>query len=115
MPSVQDLSMGWLHCEPEELFVPKLFGTTDLTTYVPKTIAWLCYPLTAILQGLADQFNIGNLSEFTFIARPIQVCTPSNKFQKGDLQDVSKCKARIVSSGEWQSRCLHPSPCSSLD
>lgn len=68
-----DLSMGWLHCEPEELFVPKLFGTTDLTTYVPKTIAWLCYPLTAILQGLADQFNIGNLSEFTFIARPIQL------------------------------------------
>ena len=66
--------MGWLHCEPEELFVPKLFGTTDLTTYVPSTIAWLCSPLTVFLQSVADQFNMGSLSEFTFIARPIQVC-----------------------------------------
>ena len=66
--------MGWLHCEPEELFVPKLFGTTDLTSYVPRAIAWLCTPLTALLQSLADQFQMGNLLEFTFIARPIQVC-----------------------------------------
>ena len=66
--------MGWLHCEPEELFIPKLFGTADLTSYVPRTVAWLCTPLTALLQAMADQLKLGNLSEFTFIARPIQVC-----------------------------------------
>lgn len=65
--------MGWLHCEPEELFVPKLFGTRDFVASVPKTVSWLCSPLTAFLQSLADRFNAGDLAQFTFIARPIQV------------------------------------------
>ena len=69
----QDLSMGWLHCEPEELFIPKLFGTSDFTAYIPRGIAWLFSPATAFLQAIADRFNVGDLSALTFIARPIQV------------------------------------------
>lgn len=68
-----DLSMGWLHCEPDDLFIPKMFGTRDLTMYAPATVAWLLSPVTALLQTLADSFNVGDLRLFTFVARPIQL------------------------------------------
>lgn len=65
--------MGWLHCEPDDLFIPKLFGMSDLTVYVPDRVTWLCLPLTDWLQAIADNFSMGDLSRYTFIARPIQV------------------------------------------
>lgn len=68
-----DLSMGWLNCEPDELYVPKLFGVSDFVTLLPKTLGWLNKPLVDLLQTLAIYFSIGDLQHLTFIARPIQL------------------------------------------
>lgn len=65
--------MGWLHCEPEELYLPKLFRMADFVTRVPNMVAWLFTPVTGLVQSVANCFNAGPVSQLNFIARPIQV------------------------------------------
>lgn len=73
VPASQDLSMGWLHCEPDELFKPSLFGPRDLINLTPGHLRWALAPAGKLLQGSLQQARLTGLLEFTFIARPIQV------------------------------------------
>ena len=65
--------MGRLNCDPDDLFVPKVFGTRDLVLYLNPIAAKLLYPFGRLILLLAETANLGDLTLVTFIARPIQV------------------------------------------
>ena len=35
---LQDLSLGRLHCEPDEIYVPTVFAVRDLTDLLPASL-----------------------------------------------------------------------------
>lgn len=65
--------MGWLHCEPDNLFKPRIFGLQGTGEAAPSHLAWLFGPLARLLNNLALDYGLSGLLEFTFVARPIQV------------------------------------------
>ena len=76
---MQDLSMGWLNCEPDELFKPKVFSASGIAGLIPARLASLLSPFASLLTAAGQELGLGSLATFTFVARPIQVRAPSIK------------------------------------
>ena len=68
----QDLSLGWLDCNPDELFLPTRFTVRDLPMYTPGPVENFLIGLSHITPGFVTRALDGPLST-SFIARPMQV------------------------------------------
>ena len=69
---MQDLSMGWLDCNPDELFLPTRFTVRDLPYYTPGPVENFLIGLSHITPDTVMRALDGPLS-VSFIARPMQV------------------------------------------
>lgn len=69
---LQDLSMGWLDCNPDELFLPTRFTVRDLPHYTPGPVENFLIGVShitpkAVMRALDVPLSV------SFIARPMQV------------------------------------------
>ena len=64
--------MGWLDCNPDELFLPTRFTVRDLPYYTPGPVENFLIGLSHITPDAVMRALDGPLS-VSFIARPMQV------------------------------------------
>lgn len=64
--------MGWLDCNPDEIYVPAKFVLYDLPEYLPGPLADFSRALSRYVPAALAQ-PLGSLS---ITARPMQVCAP---------------------------------------
>ena len=64
--------MGWLDCNPDELFLPTRFTVRDLPYYTPGPVENFLIGLSHITPDFVMRALDGPLST-SFIARPMQV------------------------------------------
>ncbi len=77
--------MGWLKCNPDEIYVPNKFVLYDLPEYLPGPLADVTRALSRYVpSAIADSF--GGLS---VVARPMQV------FGSIRMQLMSLCSALL--------------------
>lgn len=69
---VQDLSMGWLDCEPDSLFLPTHFAVGDVQHVLPRQAISMARALASQLPHWLLRDVMYPLFSFTFIARPMQ-------------------------------------------
>ena len=64
--------MGWLDCNPDELFLPTRFTVRDLPYYTPGPVENFLIGLSHITPDFVMRSLDGPLS-ISFVARPMQV------------------------------------------
>lgn len=71
MPA-QDLSLGWLDCNPEPIYLRSTFRLADLPDHSPGPVADFLGALGRLAPAALKQ-ALSPLLDFSFVARPMQV------------------------------------------
>ena len=71
----QDLSLGWLDCNPEPIYLPTTFRLADLPDNSPGPIADFLLALGRLTPAALKQL-LSPILDFSFVARPMQVAAP---------------------------------------
>jgi hypothetical protein len=72
MPGAQDLSLGWLDCHPDQIYVRSTFRLAELPEHSPGPIADFLRALGRLTPSALRRI-LAPLLEFSFVARPMQV------------------------------------------
>ncbi|KAK9823657.1 hypothetical protein WJX72_004460 [[Myrmecia] bisecta] len=68
-----DLSMGWLDCEPDDIFKPAEYVVSDIAYFIPASLHSIWQATAVRLPPAFMQDVVDPLANFHFTARPMQL------------------------------------------
>lgn len=74
--------MGWLDCNPDEIYLPATFVLREAPEYLPGPVSDLLLALGSITPGVVMR-GLDSLLSLSFTARPMQVGTSLSWLSSG--------------------------------